>query len=166
MSENPYTPPTSDLVSSTSKNFALAPRGSRLLAVIIDGLISMVVILPIMYFTGGFKKITQGPDYSFSYYILMTIFGFILFFIIHGKLLINNGQTIGKKAVDIRIADLEGNVPDFKKSIIPRYIFTTVIANIPLIGGLLSLVDSLMIFRKDKRCLHDLVAKTQVVTEK
>jgi hypothetical protein len=32
-----------------------------------------------------------------------------------------------------------------------------------MVGGVLSMIDSLAIFRKDQRCIHDHVAQTQVV---
>ena len=38
-----------------------------------------------------------------------------------------------------------------------------VVSMIPLVGVLLVWVDILMIFRRDRRCAHDLVAGTRVV---
>ena len=35
---------------------------------------------------------------------------------------------------------------------------------VPFVGGLVSLVDALLIFRDDRRCLHDEIADTIVVT--
>jgi uncharacterized RDD family membrane protein YckC len=35
---------------------------------------------------------------------------------------------------------------------------------IPLVGGLFGLIDPLFIFGEEKRCLHDLIADTIVVT--
>jgi uncharacterized RDD family membrane protein YckC len=37
------------------------------------------------------------------------------------------------------------------------------VALIPVIGGFLPLVDVLFIFRHDRRCIHDLLAGTNVV---
>ena len=114
MNENPYSPPNSDLLKpNTSIEFSLASRWHRLFAVIIDGFISIVTIFPIMYFTDGFKKVGSGPHFSLSYYIMISILGIIVFFLVHGRLLINNGQTIGKKLLRIRIANLKGEVPSF-----------------------------------------------------
>ena len=164
MNENPYAPPTSEIISPEKKReIVLAQRRFRLLAVIIDGLISGVIILPLMYFTNGFKLVGENGQFPLGYTIIMIVAGLIIFFVLHGRLLVKNGQTIGKKAVGIRIAELNGDVPKFKPSILPRYVFTSVIGNVPLVGGLISLIDILMIFRKDKRCLHDFIAKTQVV---
>ena len=38
-----------------------------------------------------------------------------------------------------------------------------VLAAIPGIGNLYALIDVLCIFREDRRCLHDLIADTNVV---
>lgn len=35
--------------------------------------------------------------------------------------------------------------------------------NIPFLGAGICLVDQLMIFRKDRRCLHDLIGDTKVI---
>lgn len=39
-----------------------------------------------------------------------------------------------------------------------------VISAIPLAGAAFGLVDILFIFRADRRCIHDLIAGTHVVT--
>jgi hypothetical protein len=38
-----------------------------------------------------------------------------------------------------------------------------VVAMIPVVGGLISLVDIVLIFRRDRRCLHDHIAGTRVL---
>ena len=37
---------------------------------------------------------------------------------------------------------------------------------IPVIGSFLGLLDVLFIFRQDRRCLHDMVAGTEVISLK
>ena len=44
-----------------------------------------------------------------------------------------------------------------------RYVLPTLIAALPCIGPLFSLVDALTIFRDERRCLHDDMADTIVV---
>lgn len=165
---NPSNPKKSTDFNAASRNkiiddMELASRFTRLIAVLIDGAISSLITVSIMQFFGGVKKYTPGPDYAWGNHIAIVVTGFLIFLIINGKFLKDNGQTIGKKLLGIRIADLDGDVPDFLKSLIPRYTFTTAIAYFPGVMGLLSLIDNLVIFREDKRCIHDFVAKTQVV---
>ena len=94
MSENIYEPPTSDVrVESTEQN-ELASRWKRLWASLLDSLILMLIILPVMYFTGGFEGVSAGVQPSMGYSLLMGLFGLIVFVLVNGKLLVDNGQTI------------------------------------------------------------------------
>lgn len=160
--DNPYAAPTAELVADENRTIILASRGKRLGAVIIDTIISIALILPLMYFTGGFDIITSGTT-NYGYNALLGVFGIVIFFLIHGRYLALYGQTIGKKMVGIKITDLQGNLPSFKKQILVRYGFTSIIGNIPFIGGLVSIIDVLFIFGKERRCLHDRVARTMVL---
>jgi uncharacterized RDD family membrane protein YckC len=45
-----------------------------------------------------------------------------------------------------------------------RYVLVMLVAVIPFIGGLLGVIDFLFIFREDRRCVHDLIAGTKVVS--
>lgn len=97
----------------------------------------------------------------------LALIGWIMFFVLNGYLLQRYGQTVGKKVQKISIVTLDGRVPQFWPLIIKRYLIVTLITYIPSIGNLMGLVDSAFILRKDKRCLHDLIAGTVVVnTEK
>jgi len=44
-----------------------------------------------------------------------------------------------------------------------RYLPTSIVASIPIVGGLIVLVDILFIFGSEQRCIHDLIAGTKVV---
>ncbi|MDY6903943.1 MAG: hypothetical protein SWH61_04580 [Thermodesulfobacteriota bacterium] len=52
MNENIYAPPKSNLIEEKQTETELATRWQRFLASTVDGLIMMVVILPVMCFTG------------------------------------------------------------------------------------------------------------------
>ena len=47
--------------------------------------------------------------------------------------------------------------------IFKRMLPVSIASAIPIIGSFLVLIDTLMIFRSDRRCLHDLIAHTQVL---
>lgn len=159
---NPYQTPTSDVsVANVSEN--LAGRGQRLGAAFIDGLVMMLVVLPVMYLLGIFSYIFQGAQPPMTLMLIAAAIGFAAFVAINYIPLSKNGQTVGKKAINIRIADLQGNKPDLSTIILKRYLLVQAVNQIPMIGGLVGIIDVLFIFRNDRRCVHDLIAGTQVM---
>ena len=109
MSENNiYDTPKSELVdqSTSGDTLTLASRWARLGAAIIDGIIVALVTIPAMYFTGGFNGITSGRQPGVLYLLGITVLGMAVYFAINYRSLIANGQTIGKKMLDIKIVDL------------------------------------------------------------
>jgi uncharacterized RDD family membrane protein YckC len=89
--------------------------------------------------------------------------GVAAFLAINGWLLATRGQTIGKMLLGLRIVRSDGSAASAGKVIGLRYGLCWLLAFIPLVGGLFGLIDALMIFRADRRCLHDLIADTIVV---
>ena len=51
----------------------------------------------------------------------------------------------------------------FGPLVLKRYVPLWVVANIPFIGGLFALADSLAIFRDTRKCIHDDIAGTKVI---
>ena len=67
---------------------------------------------------------------------------------------------MGKKALGIRIVKMNtGKNCGFVPNVLLRLIVNGLIGISPFYG----LVDILFIFRSDRRCIHDLIAGTQVV---
>jgi uncharacterized RDD family membrane protein YckC len=162
MDNNVYNTPQSSLVTPSTGELELASRWNRLFAAIIDTIIMMCVTLPLMFFTGGFDGMSTGQQPGILYTLGMSLVSWIVFALINGKFLLASGQTIGKKAMEIRIVDLEGNVPVLN-TLLARYAVYFLPGLIPVAGGIFSLVNILFIFGAEKRCLHDQVAKTKVV---
>ncbi|MCP3850530.1 MAG: RDD family protein [Gammaproteobacteria bacterium] len=161
---NIYATPTAELERpGKSDNDNLATRWARLWGSLIDGIIAMAVIFPVMYITGFWEKAMTG-DVPILDTVLHGIFGFIVFIVLHGYLLFKYGQTIGKRLVGTRIVSASSNeVLPLSKVIIFRYLPISIAANIPAIGQFLIAINYLFVFRKNKRCLHDLIAGTKVV---
>lgn len=162
MENDIYKSPEADLSVESTETFVLAKRLSRLGAAIVDGIIMAFLTLPLMYITGGFDVLTTGAEPSFIYTTVISIFGLIMFIVINGRFLLRDGQTIGKKLCLIRIETESGAIPDVKVYS-KRYGFQWLIQFVPVIGGVLSLINILFIFSSSKKCLHDHVAKTRVV---
>lgn len=154
---------TTELPNIPNAEDRLASRWIRLAAAITDSLISVALTIPVMMGLGVFEDIENGQPMSLSMTLGFAAYGWALFFLLHGHLLNQYGQTIGKKLLNIAIVDLNGNKPDFWPLIGKRYVPVALVAYIPLIGTILTLVNVLFIFRDDKRCVHDHIAGTIVV---
>lgn len=146
-----------------NNNITAASRWDRLWAALIDGLIMMAIVVPIMYLTGAFDDISKGIEPSFTYSMLMGLMGIIIFILINGNLLSKSGQTIGKRALGIKIVTLTGELPKIKDHLLKRYGVYFLQGQIPIIGQLLSFINIVLIFGSQKRCGHDLLAGTTVV---
>lgn len=167
---NPYQAPEAPLPSAPlalDGSEALAGRGERLGAALIDGVISLAAFLPLAALTGYFGRVMdaarggeQMPMLVMAGYVALA---FAVFVVVQGYPLAKTGQTWGKKLLSIRIVDLHGEQPPLWRLILLRYLPTQLLSMVPIVGNFYALVDALFIFRKDKRCLHDLIAGTQVV---
>ena len=163
MSDDIYKSPTSQLIQDVDREQVLASRWNRLAASLVDTLVLGFITIPLLYFTGGLSDIIQGIQPSLGYSVLMSVIGIMAFFLINGKFLLKNGQTLGKKALDIKIVDLEGRLPSVQKHLLARYAVYFIPGQIPFVGQFLSIINILFIFGNEKRCIHDYVAGTKVV---
>ena len=83
--------------------------------------------------------------------------------ILHGYLLYHYGQTIGKNYMSIRIENLDGTKANLTTIYFKRMLPMQLIGLIPSFGQVISgFINPLFIFGKQKRCLHDYIAKTKV----
>lgn len=160
MENNPYSPPTSNVAATDIPAASeLASRLDRLWAALIDGIILMIILLPLFFFLGIFK----GGDTTFGSSLLMAVLGLAAYLLVNGRLLASSGQTVGKRQLGIRIVSLEGQPVSLKHIVLMRLLPIQVIGLVPFVGSLLGFVDALFVFRGDRRCIHDLIAGTKVV---
>lgn len=169
--ENPYSPPTADPVplQSADDGIQLAKLGDRFLGSLLDGLIGIGIAIPIwggLFWLGVFQSVEGMGRIGLGYTTLVGVVHYILFMAIQWRSLAATGQSIGKKVANTRIATMDGSKPPVMDLVLKRYGFVTLISLIPFIGVILTWIDILMIFKKDRRCLHDLVAGTQVLVMK
>ena len=165
MSENVYASPQAELFEKDANvDFVLASRWQRLIASLVDTFIQMLIIMPLMYFTGGFEVIMEGAVNSLAYELTILAISLAVFAAINGKFLLRDGQTVGKKAVGIKIVD-NGDLPVSMSNLLKRYAMYFLPGYIPVVGQLISFVSVLFIFGKEKRCLHDYVGNTKVIQE-
>ncbi|CAA0106742.1 Uncharacterised protein [BD1-7 clade bacterium] len=168
MTDDIYKTPDATLDASvvdSNPTYELASRWKRLFASLVDTLVLVVVIVPIMYFVGFFDDIMEGIEPTLTMEAAMSVVAIVLYFAIHGYWMKTEGKTLGKKLFGIRVVTVSGEFPSLGKHQLRRYVSYLMFGQLPGFLGLLSLVDALMIFRRDKRCLHDIVGDTIVVND-
>jgi uncharacterized RDD family membrane protein YckC len=161
----PVTPPGPGGAPDTTET-VLAGRGERLLAQMIDGLAAGVCVLPAI--AAAALSAARGPGNAPGPLALVAV-GVSLLAVLalvgtQFYLLATRGQTIGKILMKIRIVVYnEGSNPGFVKVVLLRLFLNGLIGAVPFVGPVYSLVDICFIFRDDRRCIHDLIAGTEVV---
>jgi uncharacterized RDD family membrane protein YckC len=171
--QNPYAAPTARVVDVVeSGDLILADRGTRLGAAILDTLVGVGPIAVVGIVAAIMLPASQraGVDKST---VVIGIIAILVFAILIAVLIVNMvllhryGQTIAKRWLNIKIVRTDGSRCGLTRVIFARWLPVAVLnwifGLIPIVGVFLNLVDPLMIFRNDYRCLHDLIADTIVV---
>jgi uncharacterized RDD family membrane protein YckC len=158
---NPYAPPQSKVVdiASDGDEHELAGVGVRLGAYLIDTIIVWLVVL-VPLFVG--IALSFSPTGGRSAGIAWLFFGVgtlvVLWFNI--VYMLRNGQTIAKKWLGIKIVRTDGSPASFSRIFWLRSVVNNLITSV---FGLYFFVDSLLIFRESRQCVHDQIADTIVV---
>ena len=160
-----YSPPGSDLDAGRAaggQGFELAERGTRLWAITVDGLLVSIPMLPtlalgiylglrtqVQAMQAGVADNSPGGTQMFGGDEMLLVLGAIAVLgglgalgiaIYQWVLISRTGQSV------------------FLRNWVPK-----LIGSVPYLGMLFSLIDSLFIFRDDRRCIHDHIAGTRVV---
>lgn len=169
-SANPYAAPSAR-VQEIVEDGAQEPaeRIIRLGAYFIDAAIIAIpaivfaIVLPMTARHGGDVSAAQPPNGVLA--TVGALFGlYALGVVILDCIWLHRyGQTIGKRLLKIRIVRTNGERCGLLRVIFARVLPVGLLGAIPLVGWLFSLADPLLIFREDRRCLHDLIADTMVV---
>jgi uncharacterized RDD family membrane protein YckC len=125
---------------------------NRLIASILDGLIvSLAIWVPI------FLAEATYSDFFYFIVLITSIWAIWYAFTKDGR---ENGQSIGKKAMGLMVVNLNTNLPCTRgKSALRALLWI-----IPYIGGLISLIDCIMVLVSDDgRRIGDYLANTQVI---
>ncbi|HZE87902.1 MAG TPA: RDD family protein, partial [Verrucomicrobiae bacterium] len=84
-------------------------------------------------------------------------------FLINAYFLQTSGQTVGKRVVGTRIVMADGSRASLGRIVALRMMVPGFIGWIPIAGPLFGIVDTLFIYRADRRCVHDHIAGTVVI---
>lgn len=155
----------------------LAHRWRRLVAAFIDGMLSGLALIPttaaMMHVLMGKMDQIQSGQFGAQdmFPLLMENIGksaVLLVILVVGQacLLAFRGQSVGKLLLGIRIVRFSTGAPaDFLHVYIIRSFVPFLIGRIPILNFFFWITDICFIFREDQRCLHDLMADTQVVNK-
>lgn len=139
----------------------LSSRGKRLIAKIIDMIfysVSALLLMAIVNVVLGRGMFYSG-DSPLLWWMLFGVYQ-IPGWVIQAYYLSKRGQSMGKMALEMKIVMIHnGRNGGFLPNVFLRDIVNLCIAFIPGYA----FVDALMIFRKDRRCAHDLLAGTIVI---
>jgi uncharacterized RDD family membrane protein YckC len=172
---NPYAPPTADVdqgLQLQQGGYVLAERGTRLGAVLIDGLLAVAaaapagIILAFMVFSAS-NRMDFGNAEMMSYGMIgvAALMGLMIlaFMGYQWYLIATTGQSLAKRWLGIQIVRVDGTPLGFVNGVILRSWVIGLLSNIPFVGPLVGLVNPLMIFGEERRCLHDQIAGTRVI---
>lgn len=150
----------SDSVRSEQR---LGKRRWRLVAVLIDGVIGVATSLPVLAYFDVWRMAQEGQQVPVHVVLMLALWGWAMFVLLNFRLLSRRGQTIGKWCVDLAIVGVNGERKSALHLLTRRFLPISIVGLIPLIGHLLITVDTLFIFGRDKRCVHDRLADTKVI---
>jgi len=141
----------------------LAGRGRRLVATLIDMLLVPALTVLLIMITGVME---DAEDYRNSMWMLnVFLLAVVSYLFLNGYWLFTRGQTVGKRVMGVAIvATSTGARAAFWKLICIRALFFPLLfVVISPVLALLPIIDQGVVFRKNRRCVHDLAAGTSVV---
>ena len=170
---NPYAPPGT-VVADAAEDAAPAPMASRwrrLGAAFIDTALLVAVYIAIaagaLALFGidlmGTEEEMSMSEALWAPDLLDQALWFVPYLLIQGPLLWLRGQSIGKLLVGTRIVGPDDRKAPFTRILFRRDLPFAIAACWPGVGMIATTLDLLLIFRKDRRCLHDHMAGTRVV---
>ncbi|HYN21036.1 MAG TPA: RDD family protein [Thermoanaerobaculia bacterium] len=142
----------------------MATIGRRFGAIFLDGLILtaplillvLLVFLPLGMVEPGDETIP--PYLAIFGNIFVSLVAAFAYVVYEGLMLAAGGQTVGKKAMRIKVVSAEGGEIS-RGQAWGRAFSRQLLGLVPCLG----LVDYLFAFGQERTCIHDMMAKTRVV---
>lgn len=164
-SVNPYEAPSERFESGPAvvgaPKAVAAARARRLVAVMVDGLLTVTPVLP----GALFLTLTGGPeDLSVGHWILLaSLLGALAIYAYQCRLIARTGQSLAKRWFRIRIVRTSGEPAGFLHGVVLRSWVFDALCIIPTVWVALRVADGLAIFGASARTLGDRLADTRVV---
>ena len=143
---------------------ALAGRGRRIVATVVDFVLVPLVAILIMLMTGVLEHAQDWTENAMPYTRMLGL-GLVSYVLLNGWLLATRGQTAGKAIMGIAIVSTATGekVSLWKLSLIRFWFFPALYLLFSPYTAIVPLVDQIFIFGKRRRCLHDLLCGSSVV---
>lgn len=138
----------------------LAGRDQRLMAAITDGLLQLVSAALGLALASQFFGFSVGDTRSPVVLQLIVYSATLPVSILQWYLVATRGQSVGKILQRIRVERMDGRPVGFKHGVLLR---SWVIGVGAILFGCIRIFDYVLIFRDDRRCVHDWLADTKVV---
>ena len=137
----------------------LAERLDRLWAAIIDhALVAAVAVAAALAYAGARGSASLGLILGSCGAAMIALLA------VQVWLLTTRGQTVGKRALGLRIVKASDMTNGgFVTNVLLRAGAAWAISMVPVAGTIFAVADPLFIFRDDRRCLHDQIAGTCVI---
>ncbi len=176
METNPYAAPgavVEDAPAGTDLQSRKATRWKRFWGAVIDGFIVGFCAWPLSMWWATHYGVNHAANAQVMQHFAFTgpgamVVGSILLLVVIAcnlMLLSKNGQTIGKRAVGTKLVRTDGSPVEVWRVVLLRWLPLFIVQMIPFVGSIGGLADALVIFGSDKRCIHDYIADTIVITD-
>lgn len=141
----------------------LASRAARFFGNLFDAIVFVACALgPLILIDGADNFMNEDAEIS-DFAAMTTFITFVGVLVLQIVLLSTRAQSVGKILVGTRIHDRETmRQAGFVQAVLLRYVVGRCPSFIPYLGQVYWFVDACLIFRADRRCLHDLIAGTIV----
>jgi uncharacterized RDD family membrane protein YckC len=176
-SDNPFAAPVAGVTTAQHEDdndydYELAGRWRRLLAAFCDTAIMVAsfvvvgVILGLLFASSAGSEVDADEEGAAGGIAAVVGIGVALlaWMAVNGWFLHSRGQTLGKMMLGIRIVRIDGQRTTGIDTILKRLLPTWAAGMVPMVGPVFNLVNVLFIFREDRRCIHDLIAGTHVIS--
>jgi len=153
--DNPYAAPVAMIAPPRRRDDGLlAARSTRFVARLVDnllfGLSGVPVALAFWLTDGAWVGVAAG----------VVPLGLVAY---QCYLVATTGQSVAKRGLGLRIVRLDGSPVGFVAGVVTREWVLFALGCVPGLGLLLRLVDAILIFGEERRCLHDHFSGTKVV---
>lgn len=144
----------------------MATIGRRFGAIFIDGLITIIPVMVLAFLVLlplGMVEAQEGmeelpPALAIFGNIFVSLAAGAIYILYEGLMLSSGGQTVGKKAMKIKVVTAEGGDITSGQAW-GRAASRQILGIVPCLG----LIDYLVAFGQERTTIHDMMAKTRVV---